>query len=335
MYTLKTFLPSETDTCFTRIREILYPEAMRSLQKSGDSIDSAIAFTGLCVEKNGIPAGRLILYKPELQIEGKKVLAAGNYECIDDPEAARLLLDGAMTIAKQEDSDAVIGPMNGTTWSNYRFAVSPINDPFFSEMIHLPYYAAQWEANGFQPLAGYISTIDRSKRFDPEGIQEEEARFLKAGIRFRNIRLENFEEELALIFPLCEKAFAGNFLFSPVSRETFSRKYLAIKPYIDPSMVFFAETPQKEIAGFAFNFPDHLCKTEKRMIVKTLVRNPRPEFAGLGNVLANLSQRFAAQNNYDAVIHALMHADNYSVTLSEKYHGELFRRYSLFIKNCS
>ena len=333
MYSIRTFFPSNEAPEMEMTAKKIYPPQLLPFQQPGDRINTAFAAAGIAVEKNGEPVGRLVLYAATgIAAGGEKTLVIGNYECIDDDEAAAMLLEAAAGFARMEKFRALIGPMNGTTWDTYRFCTSDQGDPFFSEMTHMPWYPAQWEKAGFVTLATYVSTIDRKLVCDGEEILRTEKYFSGNGIRIRNIDLDNYERELKKIFPFCEKAFAGNFLYTPAGWESFREKYLAIKNFILPEAVFISENSSGEITAIAFNFPDHRCTKEKRLVVKTLARDPGKEFRGLGEVLANRTQRFAKENGYDAAIHALMYSDNYSLKLSGQYNGEIFRQYRLYSK---
>jgi hypothetical protein len=333
MLSVETFLPSQTHPFFAELPPVLYPENLLPLQRAGDTINMQYAAAGIAVLENGKVAGRLVLYAATgILMEGKKTLVIGNYECINNQQAASHLLDAAENFARMEGYEILLGPMNGTTWDTYRFCTNPEAGTFFSEMVHQPYYPAQWEQAGFKSTADYISTIDKNKSCDSEATLQAEKKFITNGIRFRNIDLARYEQELETLFPLCEKAFAHNFLYTPISWKIFREKYLAVRPYIMPEMVFIAERANGSLAGFAFNFPDHLCKTEKRMIIKTLARDPAPDLKGLGDVLGNYSQRFARDNNFDAIIHALIYSGNYSRDLSEQYSASVFKQYSLYSK---
>ena len=242
MYTLKTFFPSNEAAELKSTAAKIYPAHLLPLQQAGDRINSQFAAAGICIEKNGEPVGRLVLYAATgISVEKKKTLVIGNYECIDDDEAAARLLEAAADFAQMEKSEVLAGPVNGTTWDNYRFCTDDHSQLFFSEMVNMPWYLSQWEHAGFETLANYVSTIDRTLICDGKEILETEKRFSEKGIRIRNIDPGNYENELKKIFPFCEKAFAGNFLYTPVDWKIFREKYMAVKKYILAEAVFIAE----------------------------------------------------------------------------------------------
>jgi hypothetical protein len=333
-YEIKTFSPRAENPLFSDVVQQLYSGNELRLQQAGDAVNHQYAAAGIAVLHHGKPAGRLVLYaSTKMEIQGKKVLVAGNYECIDDQTASLKLLHAAAEMARMERYGALIGPMNGTTWDTYRFCTNPEAGNFFSEMVHKAWYPKQWQLAGFEVLADYVSMIDKSINHDSAAVLRAEKSFLDKGVKFRTLDIANYEQELQKLFSLCEKAFAANLLYTPVTWETFRDKYMAVKSYIVPEMVFIAEDAAGKIIAFAFNFPDHLNPDLKRIILKTLARDPDKAYRGLGDVLGNMSQRYAKTHGFNAIIHALMFAGNFSLKLSKKYRGEAFKNYQLYIQH--
>lgn len=323
-------LTGANDPRLRAIPELIYTPQLLPLQRGSDAINRDYLHSFILAELEGKPAGRLAIYlNPYLQHEGKVCAAIGNYECVDDDQVSAALLEAAVNECRIQGAQKIIGPMNGSTWDTYRFCTNMEAGLFFSEMVHQPYYPKQWEAIGFEPVGRYVSTIDRHLINRPEAV-EREKELLDAGIRIRPIDLSRYEVELERIFPFCETAFSRNFLYTPIAFDQFCEKYLAIKKYIVPEFVLMAENAQGELAGFFFNFPDHLNPRAHRTIIKTIARRPEPEYKGLGEVLGNITNRMARANGFTAQIHALIYAGNYSFQLSEKYTSEPFKEYVLY-----
>ncbi len=332
MVLFHTFPPRAGAPEMKGFAEKLYSPQLLPLQQAGDVINTHYAAAGIAVVKNGETMGRLILYAGTgIHVGGKKALIIGNYECVNDTEAAKKLLEVAEEMARMERYAVLLGPMNGTTWDTYRFCTNPEAGMFFSEMVHQPHYPQQWKDNGFAVLAEYASTIDRDMIWEKPVALERERELHSEGLVIRNIDLDNYESELERMFVFCERAFRANFLYTPTTWEAFREKYIAVKKWILPEAVFIAEK-DGGLAGFCFCIPDHLCATEKRLVLKTIARDNRPDLKGLGMVLGNCVTRFAKTNGYSAVIHALMHLQNYSVNLSGQFSGQPFKQYELYSK---
>lgn len=320
--------------CYDRflvVPQTLYAPEQLPLQKMNDGINEDCLLRCFVALSDNIPVGRCAVYRnPNLAADGKKTLLVGNYECADDMEVSKALLDSAAGLARSEGAEILLGPMNGSTWDAYRFCTNPEAGIFFLEPFHPAYYPEQWTNYGFVPYARYISTIDRKLAHDSPKVLAREKDMTEKGMRIRHIRLDVYEKELDAMYSFCSRAFASNFLYSPVSREVFFKKYLAVKPYLSEELVLIAEYADGQTAGFVFCFPDHACPTEKRLVLKTLARDNSAASRGLGAVLGNRMTRFAAANGYTSMIHALMHVDNTSTSLSEKFSGEDYKTYALF-----
>ncbi|PIY11666.1 MAG: hypothetical protein COZ18_03435 [Flexibacter sp. CG_4_10_14_3_um_filter_32_15] len=109
-------------------------------------------------------------------------------------------------------------------------------------------------------------------------------------IIIRKIDLDNFEKELENLFPFVSSLFEQNFLYTPISLESFKEKYLPIKPLINADYVLIAEHEKNnktEIVGFIFCYPNLYSsiysQDEKQLICKTIGRNQDDFYKGLGD----------------------------------------------------
>lgn len=331
MITVETFLPDTLHPYFSMVPEKLYPPEVLPLQVNGDHIHADRSLIGMAVLQDGDPCGRVILYRCDIPGQNMRTLIVGNYECAVEGPAASILLKGISDHAAALGYERIIGPINGTTWDNYRFCVSAQKDPFLSEMVHLPEYPGQWEQHGFTVMANYVSAIDHVMRKPTPEEVELEKHFLDIGVRFRPIRKEHYAQELAKIYHFSMHAFQRNYLFSEIGLDHFLAKYRGAQAWIDPELVIIAEHRAKMV-GLCFTFPDRIAGEEQRLVLKTLARDPDPQYKGLGNVLARQVTEKALQKNFQAVIHALMYTGNFSLTLSDQFEGEIFRRYALYQK---
>ena len=92
------------------------------------------------------------------------------------------------------------------------------------------------------------------------------------------------------------------------------------------------------LTGFAFAIPDYLQRARgvavDTLILKTVARKPGRALAGLGGVLVSKANALGRQAGFTTLIHALMHSDNPSFSISRRY-AEPFRHYALFAKRLS
>ncbi|WP_221393043.1 hypothetical protein [Dyadobacter sp. NIV53] len=282
---------------------------------------------------NGKPVARASLYNnPLLQYHHQRALTIGNYECTDNPLYAAKMLSHLQSEAKFLKAPYLIGPMNGSTWENYRFGISDENPAFFTENLHQLYYNKHFIDAGFEPIAHYFSNIDKSFKFDLPEILKREQEFNEEGVVIRSIDLLDFEEEIARIYDFNKVAFKTNFLYTPITKDAFIAKYAHTKKYIDPCFTLIAEDKNQNLIGYYFCVHDFFNVKEKSLIVKTLARHPDPKWSGLGHVIGNVIYRRANAIGYTSAIHPFIYQQGTSVKLSENFSGVNYKNYVLYGK---
>lgn len=275
------------------------------------------------------PLARLVVYEPNFT-EETSVWCFGAFESINDSELCRHLFDTVINAAAAKCIKNIIGPMNGSTWENYRIALNWDYPTFFSEVYQPPYYAQLLIDAGFQTLAKYSTHLQSNISYAADKIQPLRTRLKQNGVTIRNMDLTNFEQEIVKLYPFITSAFAHNFLYSPIQFEDFRDKYRAQKKWLDTRFVYFAENEEKELIGLVVGYPDYFNQTNKTLIVKTVARNPDKKYNGIAQVLcANISDA-ANSLGFNRIIHAFMHQDNKSVNLSGFFSGEKLREYALY-----
>ena len=256
-------------------------------------------------------------------------------DCDDDP-AGIAVLDHACRFLSEQGCARAIGPLDGNTWHRYRFVTERGSEPpFFLEPDNPDSWPALFVRHGFAPLATYTSNLATDlANVDPRTPSRLEA-LQDDGVRFRTLRAEELEAELARLYDLSAVSFANNFLYSPIDARTFVEMYLPLRPYLVPELVHFAERDQILI-GYAFGVPDLAAAqrpgSPRTFLVKTVAVDPRESGSGLGSVLVDLCQQAGRSLGFERAIHALMHETNRSRSISEKY-GKTIRRYTLFAKD--
>jgi len=330
---LKTLPGDASFYLFDSLTERLYPAAVRGL-KSPEGINHSLLRSAYVLLQDGSPVARCCLYhNPALHYRGLKACCLGNFECINDSNAAHELLREVTAEAKADGAEYIIGPMNGSTWDTYRLGTTPGQDNFFLEPYYPDYYPGLFAAAGFEPIARYFSNRDEGKDPHDGRIRELEKRFVEQGMSFRNIDLENYEAELEKLYGFCMEAFRNNFLFTPLPKEDFIGKYLKLKPYIDPRYVILAEDAEQSLRGFIFCLENFHDTKQKGMIIKTIAKHPSVRYGGIGNILASRFKQRAVENGYQYMIHAFMIESNASKSLSQHFAGRIWKEYELYGKH--
>ncbi|HET6989892.1 MAG TPA: hypothetical protein VFJ43_01155, partial [Bacteroidia bacterium] len=102
--------------------------------KLPESINGEYLHSCYMITVDGKPQARVALYNnPYLKYQGKKSFCIGNFESVDNAEISDRLLNHVSAEAKKLGAEFLIGPMNGSTWDNYRFSVHNNHSNFFLE----------------------------------------------------------------------------------------------------------------------------------------------------------------------------------------------------------
>lgn len=318
----------ENDSEFVNLIQVLYSDS--ELKMVPNNLNLPYFHTAFYIRNKG----RLILFNnPELNINGKKAMSIGFFECVNEQIIADSLITAAREEALKENASWIVGPMNGSTWETYRFSMNHESPNFFLEPYHHLYYNDLWKISGFDVLATYSSSMDKQMNlFNPGRFNDLHSRMKGNGVNIRKIDMQAFDEEIAKVYQFCIMAFAGNYLYTSISEIDFVKKYKQIKEVIDPDFILLAENPSNKIVAIFFAIPDIYNKLIPTLIVKTIARNPQREFAGITHIMGNQIIATAKQKGYQQMIHAFMHNHNESNIVSSKFSGEVFRNYALYAK---
>jgi GNAT superfamily N-acetyltransferase len=325
-------IPGTNEFClFENLTQLIYSPAENINNKHAENINTDFLTSCYVLTVNNVPKARLALYNnPYLIYNGMKSACIGYYECVDEPEVSKKILSKATEEAKKLNADFLIGPMNGSTWDNYRFSTNDNYPVFMLEPRHHLYYNSQLMSAGFNPIAKYTSSIDRTLLYNLPETTHLENSFLKKGVIFRNINMNNYEGELDKLYPFIASAFKTNFLYTPISKERFYNKYSEAAKIINPEFVIIAEDFNGDIIGFVFCYDDLLNVEEKSLVIKTLARDSSKQWRGLGSVLANKVVRLAKNRGYNSIIYAFMMEKGTSAAASESFSGNAYKNYVLY-----
>ncbi|MEM7374226.1 MAG: hypothetical protein AAF587_36870 [Bacteroidota bacterium] len=330
MYTFLETQPGETNyQLFTSVPSQVYPYYKRQLAQKNE-VNSEFLVKCLVLLKDGQAVGRVGIYdNPSLQYKDHRIGGIGNYECIEDMEASRVLLNKAVMELTALGVEYILGPINGSTWDDYSFITHHAHPNFFLEPFNPVYYNAQFQAFGFELAANRVSSIDRNLEGRYSSVEEKELQLAKTGVTFRSIRLEAYEEELEAIYPFMMESFRTHQFFSPIQKETFLAKFRPFRDLIDPDFVLIAEDQTEKMVGLFFCIQDFLNLEEKCLVSKTVARASGEAWRGLGDVMLSRMYERARNKGFQAMIYAFMNPA-FNSRLSAEYAGETYKTYALY-----
>ncbi len=270
--------------------------------------------------------GRIGIYLNDYYIK-EGIAFLGAYECIQDIELSNQLLNSAIHDLTLLGIKKIYGPIDGSTWNNYRFKENSSKD-FFMEPSQAHWYPDFWKGFGFKDFQAYQSRILNLELFDSNHINGLRKELENKNIKFRHLDHNNIDKDLDSLARFNLKEFENSLLYSPVNVNSFKTKYKSILHLLDLELILLAEL-EDELVGFVFMLPDLKCKKKEKCIIKTIAKKKDKKYNKLAWFMSHYVQMKAKEKGFKYVIHALMRDDNASVKLSLFEKTELYSTYKL------
>lgn len=185
----------------------------------------------------------------------------GFFECEQDPEVARALLDAAEAWLRARGRDRMVGPMNFTTNDECGVLVEGFERPaiILTDWTHR-YYPGLLEGAGLDQAmdtlmwelyndAGQVSDVHPAIWKMAEEVQSEH------GIVVRPMRKKNLEAEIGRFLEVYNAAWERNWGFVPLTEGEVRHYAKQLKPLLDENWAFIAEK-DGETVGAALTLPD-------------------------------------------------------------------------------
>lgn len=214
----------------------------------------------IAVTPDGKAVGRIVaaVNNRLIEREGKKVGLFGFFECVDDAEVAKALLDAACDWLRQQGMTLARGPIDLSTHNNCLFLVDGFDTaPYLMMPYNPPYYPQYVEQAGWHkakdayaydlPLTHLANEFEKAYRIA-----------VKSGVTFRSVHTKGagFKQDCANLYQLFSSGFANNWSSSPRSEEEFLEEAKDLKTIVDPAIFWIAEYEGKMI-GFFMALPDY------------------------------------------------------------------------------
>jgi len=180
----------------------------------------------------------------------------GFFECVDDAEAARSLVEAAADWARARGKRTLRGPVSPSMNDEAGLLVEGFETPAVIMMPHNPPFYARLlegcELNKAMDLIAYQSTSPVL----PERLARGVARMTgHLGITLRTLDVRRFDAELAVVQRLYNAAWEDNWGFVPMTDREMTYLAKQLRPILVPELAVFAEH-QGETVGFGLAIPD-------------------------------------------------------------------------------
>ena len=211
--------------------------------------------------------GRVVAFVDTLAVKFWKqpIGLFGYFECPQDPEAARLLLESARSWLRGRGMKCMRGPWTFVSqeWGMVVEGFTP--SPVIMGPYNPPFYNGYLEAFGLRKakdlLCWVVSAAD-GYQIPARILELTDAVSGRYGIRIRSLDMSRFADEVKLIEQLSNASIINNWGYSPVTEAEVRATARDLKPVIQPRGVLFAEDKNGHPIGFAIAIPDvnHLLK---------------------------------------------------------------------------
>jgi hypothetical protein len=212
--------------------------------------------------RDGRPVGRITAQVDfNLQkFQDNKWGQFGFFECEDDPEAARALIDTAEGWVTARGCDRLVGPFDFTTNDECGVLIeghdrTPI---ILTNWTHR-YYPALLEGAGLTKAMDtlmwelYISARDKVHPAIWEMAEKVESEY---GIVCRPMRKKDMHNEISRFMEVYNEAWERNWGFVPLTEHEVRHYAKQLKPILDENWAMIAETKDGRVAGAALTLPD-------------------------------------------------------------------------------
>ena len=181
----------------------------------------------------------------------------GFFECIQNQEAAFLLMDTARDWLKEKGMKAMDGPINfGENDRWWGLLVEGFKPPSLGMNYNPPYYKPFFENYGFKKQYDQITNLlDMTVPFTERFTKIADWVMRKPGYHFEHFTSANFEKYAADLKEVYNDAWVDFDGFSPLEFATIKESFRQMKPIVDETLVWFAYYNNEPIA-FVVTLPD-------------------------------------------------------------------------------
>jgi GNAT superfamily N-acetyltransferase len=216
---------------------------------------------GLFLLWDGEPIGRISAFVDHLAVESwrEPVGLFGSYECTENNEGSRLLLQAAREWLRTRGMHKMRGPWSfasqewGLVLEGFTpppVIMAPYNPPYYNQQLSdfglqkakdlLVYYIDCRE--GYTFPARYLTVTDRVQQ--------------RYGIKVRAVDMKRLEREVETLMAMSNRAIGHNWGYYPVTPAESQALARDLRQIVDPSAVLIAEGPDGQAIGFAIAIPD-------------------------------------------------------------------------------
>lgn len=215
----------------------------------------------LLLDDNGCAIGRNLVYIDHKHNEFYKVKMGffGAFECIENAEAAKALIDAAESWLKERGMQTIRGPIHpvaenwGFVYDGYEYP------PVYMSPWNFKYYHGFFTSNGYAKTKDLlVYEIDTQKGYElPERYEKFYDKFMShyPNINIRRLNTKELKKDAKIIWELSNISLADNWGFVPVELNVMEDMLKKLKLIVDENAVWIVEDSGNPVA-FCLGFPD-------------------------------------------------------------------------------
>ena len=181
----------------------------------------------------------------------------GFFDCVNNQDAADMLLDVARHWLIQRGMEAMDGPINfGERDKWWGLLVEGFHEPLWSMNFNPPYYKDLLENYGFQPFFHQLCFgMDPAKPLSDKILSRHTVLAADPAYSARHIEKKNLEKYALDFMTIYNSSFAGHGGLKTMRKEQVMQLFRKMKPLMDESIAWFAYYQEKPI-GMFINIPE-------------------------------------------------------------------------------
>ncbi|MET1076638.1 MAG: hypothetical protein ABWY06_01320 [Pseudomonas sp.] len=290
-------------------------------------------------------------------VDGETVAFFGFWETLEDPAANQRLFQGLRDWAHGLGATRLYGPINFTTFGNYRLRLDQFEAGCFAgEPFNPPYYPGLLEGLGLDLRHRYLSTFNQTGQIaasvgpDYMRVRPELQRLVSLEPLDGAFWMAHLDE----LYPFVDQVFGANFAYTPLSRQAFEQQCgQGLADRLCPHSSVLARAKDGRIAGFFLAYPDYgpLLRRDSPQQVSAnslshaahypLLPTPRQLLAKTGGVHPDFRQHglftamgsevvLRAAPHYQRIVGAMVREDNNSRQFALRHSGGDLHHYGLY-----
>jgi len=210
-------------------------------------------------ERNGQAVGRIagIVNHNHVEYHQEKAGFFGFFECVNDYQVAKALLDKVRDWLRSKGMEIMRGPANFSSNEEWGFLLEGFDcRPVIMMTYNPPYYLEFAERYGMVKAKDLFAYFIDETSYPPQRVlRMAESIRKRQNIRLRSLNMKEFKEEVEGIKQIYNAAWSKNWGFVPMTDQEFDHLAKNLKQIVDPHMVFIAEVDGRP-AGFSLALPD-------------------------------------------------------------------------------